>query len=213
MQTVAATDSDSAGTFSARSRSRSNSRRLEELIVRVAARDQTALSSLYEETVGQLFAIAMAALRSKEDAEEVVCDVYQFVWDRSGTYDASRGGVMAWLTIATRNRAIDKFRQRRNSVSLDDERQEPLAASLVAQALGPDELLSMVETGSVVHSALQSLSNERRYLLGLSFFQGLTHEQIAHAVNLPLGTVKSHLRRALATLQRHLTSGGYEQAL
>jgi RNA polymerase sigma-70 factor (ECF subfamily) len=213
MQTVAATDSDSAGTFSARSRSRSNSRRLEELIVRVAARDQTALSSLYEETVGQLFAIAMAALRSKEDAEEVVCDVYQFVWDRAATYDSGRGGVMGWLTIATRNRAIDKFRQRRNVVSLDDERQEPLAASLIAQALGPDELLSMVEAGSVVHWALQSLSNERRYLLGLSFFQGLTHEQIAHAVNLPLGTVKSHLRRALATLQRHLTSGGYEQAL
>jgi RNA polymerase sigma-70 factor (ECF subfamily) len=163
-------------------------------------------------TVGPLFAIARASVRSKEDAEEVVCDVYKYVWERARTYDPGRGGVMGWLAVVTRNRAIDKFRQGRASISLDDERQASLAASLVANALGPDEVLSLVQAGSAVHWALQRLSEERRYLLGLAFFQGLTHEQIAIAIDMPLGTVKSHLRRALATLQRHLATDGYEQA-
>lgn len=180
--------------------------RLESLVARMAGGEQAALSDLYRQTVGPIFAIACAVLRSKEDAEEVVCDVYTHAWRRAGTYDAVRGGVMGWLTVMARHKAIDRLRQRRQHLSLDDERQEGLAESLQGSAPGPEEVLARFQSGTAIHRALASLTPQRRQLLGLAFFQGLSHQQIAAAVGLPLGTVKSHVRRALAILQGELAA-------
>ena len=177
---------------------------LSALIARIAAGDKQALSSLYEVTVAQVAAIARHILRSKEDADEVVCDVYVHVWSRAADYDASRGNVMAWLIIMAKNRAIDRMRKRRDSVSLDDEKQGALAGSLADERDGPDQVLSKFQSGSAVHRALATLTPLRRRLLGLAFFRGLSHQEIADAVDLPLGTVKSHVRRALASLQSAL---------
>jgi RNA polymerase sigma-70 factor (ECF subfamily) len=182
--------------------------RLENLLHDMAAGDTAALSRVYEQTVGQIFAIARAMLRCREDAEEVVCDVYTHAWQRAGTYDSSRGTVMAWLAVMARNRAVDRLRQRRDALSLDDDRHGALAASLVGEALGPEQVLTQFQSGSAVHRALHSLSAQRRVLLGLAFFQGLSHQEIADATGMPLGTVKSHLRRALAALQGELIAGG-----
>ena len=180
-------------------------RRLEELVHAMAGGDQAALSSVYELTVAQVFSIARGMLRCKEDAEEVVFDVYAHAWQRANTYDSDRGTVMAWLAVMARNRAVDRLRQRRAALSLDDDRHGSLAASLVGEALGPEQVLVQFQSGSAVHRALRSLSARRRYLLGLAFFQGLSHQEIADATRIPLGTVKSHLRRALAALQGELS--------
>jgi RNA polymerase sigma-70 factor (ECF subfamily) len=179
--------------------------RLEDLVHAMAGGDQAALSDIYEQTVGQVFAIASRVLRSREDAEEIVCDVYAHAWQRAATYDASRGSVMAWLAVMARNRSVDRLRQRRDVLSLDDGRHEVLAASLVGEAPGPEQVLAQFQAGSAVHRALESLNAQRRYLLGLAFFQGLSHQEIADATGMALGTVKSHLRRALAALQGELT--------
>jgi RNA polymerase sigma factor (sigma-70 family) len=181
--------------------------RLEALVHDMADGNSAALSRVYEQTVGQIFAIARGMLRCKEDAEEVVCDVYTHAWQRANTYDPSRGTVMAWLAVMTRNRAVDRLRQRRDALSLDDDRHGALAASLAGEALGPEQVLTQFQSGSAVHRALQSLSAQRRVLLGLAFFRGLSHQEIADATGMPLGTVKSHLRRALAALQGELTVG------
>ncbi len=172
-----------------------------QLVRSMAAGNQSALSAIYEQTVAQVFAIARGVLRSKEDAEEVVCDVYTQAWQRAASYDASRGSVMAWLAVMSRNRAIDRLRQRREQVSLDDEKNAGLAASLAGECSGPEQLLAQFQSGSAVNRALQALTPQRRHLLGLAFFQGLSHQEIAVAVGLPLGTVKSHVRRALASMQ------------
>jgi RNA polymerase sigma-70 factor, ECF subfamily len=181
-----------------------DTQRLENLLHAMADGDQAALSSVYEQTVAQVFAIARGMLRCKEDAEEVVCDVYTNAWQRAGTYDSSRGTVIAWLAVMTRNRAVDRLRQRREALSLDDDRHGALAASLVGEALGPEQVVARFQTGSAVHRALKSQSAQRRVLLGLAFFQGLSHQEIADATGMALGTVKSHLRRALAAMQGEL---------
>ena len=177
---------------------------LTSLVGRIAAGDRAALSMLYESTVAQVVGLARAVLRSKEDAEEVVCDVYVHVWQRAADFDATRGNVMAWLLIMAKNRAIDRIRQRRNTVSLDDEREAGLASTLVSAELKPDEILSQFQSGGAVHRALASLTPLRRRLLGLAFFRGLSHQEIAESLAMPLGTVKSHVRRALTTLQSAL---------
>jgi RNA polymerase sigma-70 factor (ECF subfamily) len=178
---------------------------LEDLVRAMAAGNRAALSSVYQQTVSQVFAISRSMLRCREDAEEVVCDVYTHAWQRAGSYDSSRGTVMAWLAVMTRNRAIDRLRQRRESLSLDDDKHAALAASLVGEMPGPEQMLAQFQSGSAVHQALKSLTAQRRHLLGLAFFQGLSHQEIAGVTGIPLGTVKSHLRRALAALQGELT--------
>jgi len=176
-------------------------RPLENLVQGMASGDAAALSSLYEQTVGQLIAIARGILRCKEDAEEIVCDVYTHAWRSAGTYDAGRGSVMAWLSIITRNRALDRLRQRRDMLSLDDERNCAAAPPPANGEPGPEQLLSLTQAGSAVHRALLTLTPQRRRLIDLAFFQGLSHQEIADAIGMPLGTVKSHLRRALLALQ------------
>jgi RNA polymerase sigma-70 factor (ECF subfamily) len=183
-----------------------DAKRLEDLVSRIAGGDKQALSSLYELTVAQVLAIARAVLRSKEDAEEVVCDIYVHVWQQASTYDSTRGNVMAWLIMMAKNRAIDCMRKRRNSVSLDDQREQGLVATLAGEDDAPDQVLSKFQSGTAVHRALASLTPLRRRLLGLAFFRGMSHQEIAAAVGMPLGTVKSHVRRALASMQAALAA-------
>jgi RNA polymerase sigma-70 factor (ECF subfamily) len=177
---------------------------LESLVTAMAAGDPSALSSIYAQTVPQIFAIARCMLRSREDAEEIVCDVYTHAWATAKNYDPCRGSVMAWLAVMARNRSVDRLRQRRALVSLDDHDHEHLADKLVSPTAGPDEILASFQSGSAVHAALASLTPLRRRLLGLAFFQDLSHQEIAAAEGIPLGTVKSHVRRALAALQTAL---------
>jgi RNA polymerase sigma-70 factor (ECF subfamily) len=163
--------------------------------------DQRAMSRFYGATVSQLTAVARRFLWLKEDAEEIVGDVYVCVWVNSNTYDPSRGSVRIWLSGITRNRAIDRLRKRRHHVSLDDERQRELVASLQTSTLSPDRLAEQEKDECAAHWALSCLSPERRQLLHLAFYKDLSHGEIAEGVGIPLGTVKSHLRRSLAGLR------------
>ena len=185
---------------------KSDAKWLEALVAQIAAGDRQALSSLYELTVAQVVSIARGVLRSKEDAEEVVCDIYVHVWQNATAFDPTRGNVMAWLIIMAKNRAIDRMRKRRGSVSLDDEREQGLLATLAVDGDGPDEVLSKFQSGTAVHRALATLTPLRRRLLGLAFFRGMSHQEIAEVVGMPLGTVKSHVRRALASMQAALAA-------
>jgi RNA polymerase sigma-70 factor (ECF subfamily) len=174
------------------------------LVQAMARGDQVALSRVYRQTVGQVFGIARAILGSKEDAEEVVCDVYAYAWQHADSYDESRGSVATWLTIIARSRAIDRRRQQRDHVSLDETRFEALAGSLIDEQLDPEKVLSQSQAGGALHVALESLTPRRRQLIDLAFFHGLSHQELAVAIGMRLGTVKSHLRRSLAALQDRL---------
>jgi RNA polymerase sigma-70 factor (ECF subfamily) len=194
----------------ARRRSQTNERdeaaehELIELVHRTVNGDRVAFAALHEHTAGQVFRTARRMLRSTEDAEEIVGDVFTFVWQQAQAYDVHRGSVRAWLTIIARNRSIDRLRQRHSARSLDAERRDPLTTSLVYAGHGPDQLLARLQTRSAVDRALKSLSGLRRQLVELSFFEELSHEEIARSICVPLGTVKSHVRRALASMRRDL---------
>jgi len=180
--------------------------RMVALVQAMADGDEVALSSVYQQTVAQVFATARAILGSKEDAEEVVCDVYAYAWQHATAYDESRGSVARWLAIIARTRAIDRRRQRRDHVSLDETRYEALAGSLIDERPDPEKMLSEIQAGCALHIALKSLTPRRRQLIDLAFFHGLSHQELADAIGMRLGTVKSHLRRTLAALQDRLTA-------
>jgi|SRR5688572_26897288 RNA polymerase sigma factor (sigma-70 family) len=160
--------------------------------------DERALESLYDATVGKLYALASAILRHAQDAEDVVCATYEQAWESAAQYDPGRASALGWLMMMCRSRALDQLRKRKLQST-------PLAVIGLVEtdetAAPPDDLLSLVQENSRVHAALAALSEERRQLVSLSFLRDLTHTEIAELTGMPLGTVKSHLRRALSELR------------
>jgi RNA polymerase sigma factor (sigma-70 family) len=172
------------------------------LVQRMRRGDQLALEELYDSTVGSVYSLALAFLKSAEDAEEVVCDTYAQAWRQSERFDAQRAAPIGWLLTMCRGRALDRLRHNRSRRTA---RMVPLeTVELAHDALTPEDLLSLFHDGSRVQRALAALSPRRLELVGLAFFEGLPYPEIAERTGLPIGTVKSHVRRALAQLRREL---------
>jgi RNA polymerase sigma-70 factor (ECF subfamily) len=172
------------------------------LIERMRTGQERALEELYDATVGKLYALASAILRSAEDAEEIVCETYAYAWANAARFDASRANALGWLLMLCRSRALDRWRQRRaDAHTLDAVAMSQAAGAGAAQ---PYDILSLMQGSTSVHAALAQLTPERRDLVSLAFLHGLSHREIADAMRLPLGTVKSHIRRALSQLRASL---------
>jgi RNA polymerase sigma factor (sigma-70 family) len=177
-------------------------RNLSALVERMRAGQERALEELYDATVGKLYALASAILRSAEDTEEIVCETYAYAWANAARFDASRANALGWLLMLCRSRALDRLRQRRaTSAALDV---VALRESESGASDQPYDILSLIQQRSSVHAALATLTPERRHLVSLAFLQGLSHQEIADATQMPLGTVKSHVRRALSQLREAL---------
>jgi RNA polymerase sigma-70 factor (ECF subfamily) len=172
---------------------------LASLIQRIATGDERALNGLYDLTVARVYGLARAVTGSSEDAEEVSCETFVQAWREAARFDPARGSTLGWLMSICRSRALDARRRR-----LVRMRADPREAVEEDVAAPPEEMLTLLEEGSAVHAALAELTPLRRELVALAFFRGMTHSEIAAAVELPLGTVKSHLRRALGTLRERL---------
>jgi RNA polymerase sigma-70 factor (ECF subfamily) len=177
---------------------------LEALMAAVQGRDEEAFARLYDLTVAQVYGLAMHLLRHAADAEEVVCQVYEQAWWRASRYDVKRGPVVAWLLVMCRSRALDALQERRARVRRD----ERAGADDEALAEGPEALLGRWQEGGAVHRAVAGLTPLRRQLVALAFFRDLSHQELADRFALPLGTIKSHLRRSLAELRRALAIEG-----
>lgn len=186
---------------------------LQGLIARIVDADQSALDQLYESLVGQVYGLALRILNRTPLAEEVVQDTFWQVWRQAPRFDADRGSVKAWVLTITRSRALDMLRRiEPNEVELDPETQDLIQAT---DHNAPQDLLSAIQQDHRLHQALFSLEPVPRQLVSLAFFRGLSHDEIAGHTGLPLGTVKSHIRKSLNQLRLILTSdeavvGSYE---
>ncbi len=176
------------------------------LVLRVCDQDEAALARLYEATSGRVYGLALRVVRQVPMAEEVVEDVFWQVWREAPRFDAARGRVMAWLLAIARSRAIDALRRtervRASEVAVDEDCLEALAEA--SSDSDPCELVGTAEHHAHLHALLAGLEPLPRQLLSLAFFRGSTHEEIAEQTGLALGTVKSHIRRTLATLRDQL---------
>jgi RNA polymerase sigma factor (sigma-70 family) len=175
------------------------------LLRRMRSGDQGALAELYGCTVDSVYALAQAILKSAEDAEEVVCDTYAQAWRQSERFDPERASPIGWLMMMCRSRAIDRLRQNRSRGSARTVALESVR-DLTHDSITPGDLLSLFHHGSRVQGALASLSPQRLHLVSLAFFEGLSFPELAERTGMPLGTVKSHVRRALVELRRTLES-------
>jgi len=168
----------------------------------VVQRDERALASLYDATMPRVYGIVLRIVRKSALAEEVVEDTFFQVWRQAARFDCTRGKAWTWLLGMARSRAIDALRReaRFQHDSLDLE----TAPDVPDHRPAADELLDTAREHADLHHALMLLDAQPRQLVAMAFFKGLSHEEIANETSLPLGTVKSQIRRALINLRQTL---------
>lgn len=177
---------------------------LQSWITAIVDQDQSALERLYDCLVEQVYGLALRITGRVQIAEEVAQDTFWQVWRQAPRFDPARGSVRAWVMTMARSRALDALRQLDSKQTELEE--ETLAALAAPAAQRPADLLGAVQQGHLLHAALAQLEPLPRQLLALAFFRGLSHDEIAESCGLPLGTVKSHIRRALQSMQHLLTA-------
>lgn len=170
---------------------------------RIVERDEAALGELYDATLSKLHGLALRIVRQREAAEEVVEDTFWQVWNSAQRFDPARGNAVTWMLTICRSRALDFLRRREAAESHPDP--ESLRGSELADHDDPYRLLEAFERQSAVREAVAELSAVQRQMVALAFFRGLTHQEIADASRMPLGTVKTHLHKACKKLMQRLT--------
>jgi RNA polymerase sigma-70 factor (ECF subfamily) len=193
------------------------SRRLEGLLSRVALGDRKAFAALYDDTRAYLFGVILRITVDRELAEDVLQEVFVNVWRAAQSFDGERSQPLTWLTSVARNRAIDSLRRRKaepTTISMDldgDEGEggsESVVAGIADPGAGPLQQLEKAAEAQALTQCLQQLSREQQQCLALAYYRGLSHAETAEHLSLPLGTVKSWVRRALMAVKDCLTRAG-----
>ena len=177
-----------------------------QLVRAVASGSTEALGRLYDRHAGVVYSLARRILTRLEDAEEVVQDVFAQVWRDAGRYDAVRATVAGWVVMLARTRAIDRLRARQSRPDQNlpvDPTTTPAAAD---PSRNPEQVAISADDARGVRRALEALPEAQQSLVNLAYFEGLTHMEIAERTGVPLGTVKTRLRMAMAAMRDALPS-------
>jgi RNA polymerase sigma-70 factor (ECF subfamily) len=167
----------------------------EGLIRRILSGDETALDILYRRYGGLVYSVAKHILGDSGAAEEVLQDIFHQLWRSASSFDSARGSLSSWLLVMARNRSIDRVRRRSPSVG------EEVAETLHGPVLDLESVAAQNEMAARVRAALRALPEAQRLAMELAYFEGLTQSEIAKRTGDPLGTVKTRLRTALASLK------------
>jgi RNA polymerase sigma factor (sigma-70 family) len=173
-------------------------RQLAAALARVASGDQAALQIVYRDTSAKLFGVCLRILRDNGEAEDVLQDVYITVWRRAGTFDPDRASPITWLVAIARNRAIDRLRSSTNTrraLPIDDAVEvKDSAPSALAQVESSEEHRRLMD-------CLGELEPRHAGAIRSAFLDGATYEELARRMDVPLGTMKSWIRRSLMRLK------------
>jgi RNA polymerase sigma-70 factor (ECF subfamily) len=165
------------------------------------AGDERALRSAYDRWGGLVHAFCVRSLPSRADAEEATAQVFVNAWRGRAGFDTSRGSLAGWLLGIARRVVADICAAAARERAVREALEQAVPEQEVAT---PDQLVDRL----LVADALAQLRPEQRQAVGLAFFDGLTHAQVASTMGLPLGTTKTHIRRGLAVLRRRLEVDG-----
>ncbi|WP_051651137.1 sigma-70 family RNA polymerase sigma factor [Brevundimonas bacteroides] len=167
-------------------------------LVQAGQGDRSAFRTVYEATSAKLFGVCLRILPDRQTAEDVLQDTYVTVWRKAATFDASRASPITWLVTIARNRSIDRLRSAapmRNAAPVEDAHDladaGPLASDTVEQA----------DEAARLNGCLETLEDKARAVIRTAFFEGATYDELAKRENVPLGTMKSWIRRGLMRLR------------
>jgi RNA polymerase sigma-70 factor (ECF subfamily) len=178
--------------------------RLTDALLRTGTEDRAAFNDLYGLTSAKLFGICLRICGERQAAEDVLHEVYITVWKRAGAYESGRASPITWLATIARNRSIDWRRARkvRRTTPIEDAPPIPDRAPLA-----PDMMLAE-EVTHRLHICLERLDDNQRDAIRTAFFDGVTYAELAEQRAVPLGTMKSWVRRGLQHLRECLDRDG-----
>ena len=181
--------------------------RLTQLLAAISGGDQRAFAQLYESCSSHLFGLLLRILQRRDWAEEALQDCFLKVWQKSETYEPSRGAPLTWLSTIARYRALDLLRMKRPEVEMPEEGEEP---PMTLADPGQDPVDGAIEGEGIgkLRDCMRGLQDEQRRSVLLAYYEGYTHQELAQAMQAPLGTVKSWVRRGLSRLRDCLEAVG-----
>lgn len=174
-----------------------------------AQKDARAFRALYDACSPRLYGLALRILRRRELAEEVLQESFAAIWHHAGDYQPDRAAPMTWMTTIVRNKSFDLLRRQQAEIEIDGEDFDArVLASLRDPAANPADALELSSEARALATCMSALEEKHRHVVGLAFFHDLSHSDVARKLALPVGTVKTWIRRSLARLQACLTAGG-----
>ena len=172
------------------------------LLDRIAAQDDSALKQLYERTASPLLGLALRIMRNRSAAEDVLQEAFLSIWRGAGNYRASLSPPMAWLGLIVRSRALDALRKRSSDrADLMNELDDALSQTLEGDSPNPMDSADASEQAFALHHCLGKLEHQQRQVVSLAYLRDLSHSELATQLQLPLGTVKTWIRRGLEKMR------------
>ena len=168
-------------------------------LAQIAGGDRAALKDLFDRTSAKLFSICLRILKDRGDAEDALQDVYVSVWHRAGTFDPARASPITWLATIARNRAIDCLRSLKRSRATEP---ADAAADLADSAPDAFEQAAAAADSTRLRTCLEELEQRQSEAIRSAFFDGFSYSQLAQRAAVPLGTMKSWVRRGLQQLKK-----------
>nr|WP_229260966.1 sigma-70 family RNA polymerase sigma factor [Duganella levis] len=173
-----------------------------------ALHDAAAFRSLYDATSSKLFGFALRILGKRELAEEVLQESFVAIWHNAGTYQSHLAAPMTWMTTIVRNKAFDLLRRSDVAAEIDgDPFDAAIMNALHDPAATPMEALELSRDATALAYCMSALEGLHRQVVGLAFFHDLSHSEVAQQMALPIGTVKTWIRRSLEKLKTCLAKG------
>lgn len=173
-----------------------------ELLQRSAQKDRAAFKSLYEQTSPKLFALALHIMQRESLAEEVLQEAYLKIWNHADSYDLTKGSVIGWMSVVTRNTAFDALQAlSRRPVEVETSYEGP---SFICRDnnLNTDKRVEHDDQLQWIVERLQRLRPEQRQCILFSHYYGYTHQELSKMLGKPLGTIKTWIRRGSQQLLR-----------
>jgi RNA polymerase sigma factor (sigma-70 family) len=167
-------------------------------LARVAGGERTALQMIYQDTCAKLFGVCVRILNDKSEAEDVLQEVYLTVWRKAASFDPARASPITWLVAIARNRAIDRLR-----ATAGGRRLEPIEAAESVRDPAPAaiDVVQATQQSSRLARCLDELESRQAVAIRAAFLDGNTYEELAQRMRVPLGTMKSWIRRGLMKLK------------
>ena len=180
----------------------SNDAEMIQLLDRIALQDAAALKALYDLCSSKLFGLAVRVVSNREWAEDVLQESFLSIWRGAADYRASLSPPMAWMGLIVRSRGLDFLRRRASQrTHLTQEIDEVMADTLALDAPTPMDTAQASEQAWALHQCLVKLENRQREVVSLAYVRDLSHSELALQLKLPLGTVKTWIRRGLEQLR------------
>lgn len=170
---------------------------LRDALFRVGQGDSSGLKEVYERTSAKLYGVCIRILGEPSEAEDVLQEVYLTVWRNAATFDCARASPITWMATIARNRSIDRLRSRRpgRSESID------LAMNVADAAPSAQDRVELAQDSLRLNGCIQELEEPHQSAIRAAFLDGRTYDALARQAGVPLGTMKSWMRRSLARLK------------